>query len=80
MLVAVLAWVAYGQVTITWRGRYGLITVSFWQCLFGLAGCVPFALAETAAWRVPGALAIWETRCSWGSSARRWATGGTSPR
>jgi len=59
MLVAVLAWVAYGQVTHRMAGRYGLITVSFWQCLFGLAGCVPFALAETAAWRVPGALAIW---------------------
>ena len=59
MAVAVLAWVAYGQVTHRLAGRYGLITVSFWQCLFGLAGCVPFALAESAAWRVPGAVAVW---------------------
>jgi drug/metabolite transporter (DMT)-like permease len=54
MLVAILAWVVYGQVTRKVGKRYGLITVSFWQCLFGLIGCVPFALTESARWRVPG--------------------------
>jgi len=58
MLVAVLAWVGYGQVTRRVAGRYGLVTVSFWQCLFGLAGCVPFALGESAAWQVPGPAAV----------------------
>jgi drug/metabolite transporter (DMT)-like permease len=58
MLVAILAWVVYGQVTRKVGKRYGLITVSFWQCLFGLIGCVPFALTESAAWRVPGPAAV----------------------
>jgi drug/metabolite transporter (DMT)-like permease len=58
MLVAILAWVVYGQVTRKVGKRYGLITVSFWQCLFGLIGCVPFALTESAAWRVLGPAAV----------------------
>jgi drug/metabolite transporter (DMT)-like permease len=58
MLLACAAWVLYGQVTRKVAGRYGLITVSFWQCLFGLAGCIPLALGESARWRVPGAAAV----------------------
>ena len=58
MMVACAAWVVYGQVTRRVAGRYGLITVSFWQCLFGLAGCVPFALAERARWQMPGTGAV----------------------
>jgi drug/metabolite transporter (DMT)-like permease len=58
MTVAILAWVVYGQVTRKAGKRHGLIAVSFWQCLFGLIGCVPFALTETAAWRMPGLAAV----------------------
>jgi len=54
MMVACAAWVVYGQMTRRVAGRYGLIAVSFWQCLFGLAGCIPFALGERALWQVPG--------------------------
>jgi drug/metabolite transporter (DMT)-like permease len=59
MLVACGAWVAYGLVTHQVAKRHGLWTTAFWQCLFGLAGCVPFALAESARWRMPGAVALW---------------------
>jgi drug/metabolite transporter (DMT)-like permease len=31
--------------------------VTFWQILFGLLGCLPFALAESASWKAP-ALAV----------------------
>ena len=58
MLVACAAWVLYGQVTDRVGARYGLITVSFWQCLFGLLGCVPFALGESARWAVPSLAAV----------------------
>ncbi|HUW40618.1 MAG TPA: DMT family transporter [Rectinemataceae bacterium] len=54
MGVAALSWVAYSFLTRPVSGRYGRITVTFWQSLFGLAGCVPFALTERAAWRAPG--------------------------
>lgn len=46
MLVACGAWVAYGIVTRNVARRYGIWTTSFWQCLFGLFGCVPFALVK----------------------------------
>jgi drug/metabolite transporter (DMT)-like permease len=59
MLVACAAWVVYGLVTRNVARRHGLFTTSFWQCLFGLAGCVPFALAESARWRVPSSVAVW---------------------
>ena len=59
MLVACGAWVAYGLVTRDVAKRHGIWTTSFWQCLFGLAGCVPFALTESARWRMPGATAFW---------------------
>jgi drug/metabolite transporter (DMT)-like permease len=54
MGVAALSWVAYSFLTRPVSGRYGRITVTFWQSLFGLAGCIPFALTEHAAWRAPG--------------------------
>ena len=59
MLVACAAWVVYGIVTRNVAKRYGIWTTSFWQCLFGLLGCVPFALTESAQWQVPGAVAFW---------------------
>jgi drug/metabolite transporter (DMT)-like permease len=58
MMAACAGWVLYGLVTRRVAGRYGLITVSFWQCLFGLAGCVPLALAERARWQIPGTAAV----------------------
>ena len=60
LMVACAGWVLYGLVTRRVAGRYGPVAVSFWQCLFGLAGCIPFALAEHAAWRVPSAGAMLE--------------------
>jgi len=58
MLTSCAAWVVYGQVTRKVAARYGMITVSFWQCLFGLIGCIPFALTESAHWRVPSGAAV----------------------
>lgn len=54
MGMAALAWVAYSFLTRGVASRYGKITVIFWQCLFGLLGCVPFALTEAHAWKLPG--------------------------
>jgi len=53
MGVAALAWVAYSFLTRGVAKRYGKISVIFWQSLFGLLGCVPFALTESHAWRMP---------------------------
>jgi len=58
MLVACLAWVAYGLLNHGTAERHGMITISFWNCLFGLAGCIPPALAERGQWCVPGPSAI----------------------
>ena len=58
MLTSCAAWVVYGQVTRKVAARYGMITVSFWQCLFGLIGCIPFALTESAHWRIPSGAAV----------------------
>jgi len=58
MGMAALAWVAYSFLTRGIASRYGKITVIFWQCLFGLIGCVPFALREAHAWKVPGTTVI----------------------
>ena len=58
MGVAALAWVAYSFLTRGHTARYGRITVTFWQLLFGLAGSVPFALAEAPQWQVPGPAAL----------------------
>lgn len=50
---AALAWVAYSFATRPLFSRYGRVTVTFWQSLFGLIGFVPFAIAESPAWRMP---------------------------
>jgi len=51
MAGAALSWVLYGFLTRPVAARYGKICVTFWQILFGLAGCLPFALAESGSWR-----------------------------
>ena len=45
------AWVAYALLTKPLSGKYGGLSITFWQSLFGLVGCLPFALAESAAWK-----------------------------
>jgi drug/metabolite transporter (DMT)-like permease len=47
---AAVCWVAYALVTKPISGKYGGLSITFWQSLFGLAGCVPFALAEPRTW------------------------------
>ena len=54
MGMAALAWVAYSFLTRGVASRYGKINVIFWQSIFGLLGCVPFALMERHAWKAPG--------------------------
>jgi drug/metabolite transporter (DMT)-like permease len=44
---AAAAWVIYVLVTKPLGSRYGHIAVTFWQSLFGLVGCIPFAIAES---------------------------------
>lgn len=53
MLGAVAAWVAYTFATRQVSLRYGRLNVTFWQSLFGLIGCLPFALLEAPAWKTP---------------------------
>jgi drug/metabolite transporter (DMT)-like permease len=53
MGIAALSWVGYSFLTRLLPSAYGRVTVTFWQSLFGLAGCIPFALAESASWRAP---------------------------
>jgi len=48
---AAVCWVAYALLTKPLSGKYGGLAITFWQSLFGLAGCVPFALAESPAWK-----------------------------
>ncbi len=52
---AVAAWVAYTFATRTVSLRYGRLCVTFWQSLFGLLGCIPFAMLESPAWKAPSA-------------------------
>jgi drug/metabolite transporter (DMT)-like permease len=47
---AAVCWVAYALFTKPLSGRYGGLSITLWQSLFGLAGCVPFALAESRGW------------------------------
>jgi drug/metabolite transporter (DMT)-like permease len=54
MAGAAVCWVAYTFATRKVSLKYGRLSVTFWQSLFGLAGCLPFALAESASWKVPG--------------------------
>jgi drug/metabolite transporter (DMT)-like permease len=58
MAGAVIVWVAYTFATRKVSLRYGRLNVTFWQSLFGLAGCVPFALMESPAWRTPGTAVV----------------------
>jgi drug/metabolite transporter (DMT)-like permease len=51
MAGAAAAWVVYALVTRPLGSRYGHIAVTFWQSLFGLIGCIPFALAESRGWK-----------------------------
>jgi len=53
MIGAVGAWVAYNFATRKVSKRYGRLNVTFWQSLFGLIGCIPLALLESRAWKVP---------------------------
>jgi drug/metabolite transporter (DMT)-like permease len=58
MAGAVAAWVAYTFATREVSLRYGRLSVTFWQSLFGLVGCLPFALLESHAWRSPSAVVV----------------------
>lgn len=58
MGLAALCWVVYAFITKRVSGRYGQVAVTFWQTLFGLAGFVPFALAESGSWHVPSTAAV----------------------
>ncbi|MCX7027915.1 MAG: EamA family transporter [Spirochaetes bacterium] len=46
MIGAALVWVLYTFLTKPLGSRYSLLSVTFWQILFGMIGCIPFALAE----------------------------------
>jgi drug/metabolite transporter (DMT)-like permease len=48
---ASVSWVVYALITKPLGTRYGHIAITFWQSLFGLIGCIPFALAESPAWK-----------------------------
>ena len=50
---AAVCWVAYALITKPLSGKYGGLNITFWQSFFGLVGCVPFALAESPAWKAP---------------------------
>jgi drug/metabolite transporter (DMT)-like permease len=50
---AAAAWVLYALWTRPLSSKYGRVAVTFWQSLFGLLGCLPFALAEFPAWKAP---------------------------
>ncbi len=50
---AAACWVVYALVTKPLGTKYGHVAITFWQSLFGLLGCIPFALAESPSWRMP---------------------------
>ena len=58
MIGAVAVWVAYTFATRKVSLRYGRLNVTFWQSLFGLIGCLPFALREASAWRTPSTVVV----------------------
>lgn len=49
MCGAALSWVVYTFLTRPLSARYRLLTVTFWQILSGMIGCIPFAILETIA-------------------------------
>jgi drug/metabolite transporter (DMT)-like permease len=58
MFGAVIAWVAYSLATHRVAGRCGRLSITFWQCLFGTFFCIPFALGESAGWRWPTPIVV----------------------
>ena len=58
MAGAVASWVAYTFAARKVSIRYGRVSATFWQSLFGLIGCLPFALMEHRAWQSPGASVV----------------------
>ena len=58
MAGAVASWVAYTFAARKVALRYGRVSVTFWQSLFGLIGCLPFALMEHRAWRTPSTVVV----------------------
>jgi drug/metabolite transporter (DMT)-like permease len=44
---AALCWVAYALLTKPLSKKYSGLSITFWQILFGLLGCLPFAFAES---------------------------------
>jgi drug/metabolite transporter (DMT)-like permease len=53
MAATVVCWVSYSFITPALFSRRSLIYIVFWQSVFGMAGFVPFALAEIPAWGKP---------------------------
>jgi drug/metabolite transporter (DMT)-like permease len=58
MAATVVCWVAYSFVTPALFSRRSLLYIVFWQSVFGMAGFVPFALAEIHAWG-KATVAVW---------------------
>ena len=58
MTGAVAVWVAYTFATRKVSLKYGRLNVTFWQSFFGLLGCIPFALLESRAWKLPGTAVV----------------------
>jgi drug/metabolite transporter (DMT)-like permease len=50
MAGAVVSWVIYGFITKPLSGRYTMISITFWQMVFGALGCIPFSLEEHQVW------------------------------
>lgn len=51
---AAVAWVVYALLTKPLGRKYGRVAITFWQSLFGLLGCLPFAIAESPSWKGVG--------------------------
>jgi drug/metabolite transporter (DMT)-like permease len=55
---AAICWVAYALLTRPLSQKYGRLNITFWQSLFGLVGCLPFAFAESPALGASLSLAV----------------------
>lgn len=59
LLVATgFVWALYNFSTRGVVGRYPMLTVVFYQTLFGAAAFLPLALLESGSWRIPGPLSL----------------------
>jgi drug/metabolite transporter (DMT)-like permease len=58
MAGAAASWVGYNLLTEPLSPKYDRLTVTFWQSVAGFAGFVPFALAESGAWKPMDAV-VW---------------------